>query len=157
MVVAKHYHSYTKSMRYRIEDMHPSHLVNALAVINEGRHKKYFVGDPVYIALVTQLLVAVKVGSRKRGLAKKPVKRTQYAQGYPSLAMLRNVARSIIRDRGYVAADSLRKAVAKAGYPGLPGLNFCPVFRVKDFLAIGRKPSSTPSANGREIRVYILA
>jgi hypothetical protein len=154
---AKHYHSYTKDVRYLISEMHPSHIVNALAVIQEGRHKKYFVGDPVYTALVAQLLENTKQQARKRGLGRKPVKRKQYAQGYPSLAQLRNLARGLIRTRGFVAADSLRHAVDEAGYAGLPGLDFCPVFRVKDFLSIGRKPSSYPTAKGREIRVYILA
>ncbi len=157
MVGVKHYHSYTKAVRYRIEDMHPSHIVNALAVINEGRHDKYFVGDPVYTALVTQLLVAIKSSSRKRGLAKKSVKLSGYGQTYPSLSKLREVAKAIIRSRGYVAADSLRSFMRSHGYGDIPGLAFCPVFRVKDFLDIVRKPSTSPSANGREIRVYILA
>jgi len=154
---AKHYHSYTKDVRYLIKDMHPSHIVNALAVIQEGRHRKYFVGDPVYTALVAQLLVNSKRTARERGLARKPAKRKQFAQGYPSLNALRVTAKAIIRNRGFVAADSLREVVEQAGYVGLPGSHFCPVFRVKDFLAIGRKPSSYPTAKGREIRVYILA
>ena len=157
MVAAKHYHSYTKQVRYLIADMHPSHIVNALAVINEGRHAKYFVGDAVYVALVTQLLVAVKASSRKRGLAKRPAKK-QYATGYPTLINLRRTAMAIIRNHGSVAADSLRHVMDKAGYTGLPGLMFCPVFRGKGlFQPIGRKPSNYPSARGREIRVYVLA
>jgi hypothetical protein len=154
----KFYHSYTRSERYLIKDMHPSHIVNALAVINEGRHAKYYVGDPVYLALIGALLeTTVTRNSRKRGMAKKPVKRSGYGQTYPSLSKLREVAKAIIRTRGYVAADSLRSFMLRNGYRGLIGSDFCPVFRVKDFLPIGRKPSNWPSANGREIRVYILA
>lgn len=154
---AKHYHSYTKQQRYVIAEMHPSHIVNALAVIQEGRHRKYYVGDSVFTALVEQLLIAIKTASRKRGIERTTKVRKQVTRGYPSLASLRDTAKGLIRTQGFVAADSLRDFITKRGFGDVPGSIFCPVFRVKDFLPIGRKSSSSASAKGREIRVYILA
>jgi hypothetical protein len=177
--MVKSYHSYTKDKRFLIADMHPSHIVNALAVINEGRHKKYFVGDPVYQALVEQLLVSVKEGAKKRAAAKahqanilaiqqfgvalryaKGIGKTQQMQqamrGYADLDTLRSVAKRTAKKYGYVAADNLRYVATEIlGYRVL-GLDICSVFRTKDFVFIGRKRSASPSANGRSIQVYIL-
>jgi hypothetical protein len=174
--MVKSYHSYTKDRRFLIADMHPSHIVNALAVINEGRHAKYFIGDPVYVALVEQLLVSVKEGAKKRAAAKAHQagigsrqfgvaiehaksygkKQVQHMGGFADLGTLRRVAKRTAKKYGYVAADNLRHVATQIlGYRVL-SLDICHVFRTKDFVFIGRKRSASPSANGRSIQVYVL-
>lgn len=176
--MVKTYHSYTKDTRFLIADMHPSHIVNALAVINEGRHAKYFVGDPVYQALVEQLLISVKEGAKKRAAAKAhqanilavqqlgvalryanatgKSKSIQHMGGYANLTVLRRIAKKVAKRYGYVAADNLRHVATEVERYRVEGLDICNVFKVEGFTPIGRKRSTAPSAKGRSIQVYVL-
>jgi histone acetyltransferase (RNA polymerase elongator complex component) len=145
------YHSYTKQEAFQISDMHPAHIANAIAVIRAGEHPYYTIKHSVYQALLEQLAENTILSTVKRvKTSKKP------PTNLSDVVVLRKVAKQVVKKYGVVSADTLRKFAVKRGLH-VPNIAYCSVFRTRDFQVIGRKRSTSPSANGREIRVYVEA
>jgi len=146
------YHSYTHNQVFRIADMHPAHLANAIAVIKDGQHSYYNTDHAVYRALLEQLAAHYLLSSAKRAKV-----RTAKPTQPNHLPTLRSLAKKMLLYHGVVSADTLREFARQQGVYGIPTRTYCNVFRSKDFQVVGRKPSSSPTAHSREIRVYVAA
>lgn len=67
---------------------------------------------------------------------------------------MRDVARSIIRERGRVSTDDLRRYCAQRGVTPQHCGAWGVIFRGRDWIAVGHKNTDIATSHGREIRVW---
>lgn len=69
---------------------------------------------------------------------------------------MRGVLFGIIQDRGSASSDDLRRYAHRVGIcPESPNA-WGAIFHHKRLLKVGYRPASTPSCNGREIKVWTI-
>jgi hypothetical protein len=156
-----------------IEDMHTSHILNAVKKVRSGTHFWYHSEDPVLISLLLELENRNEVQLKElrdqvdylANLRRQEIRVSPFTEKAPvsrgTLGELRSIALRLIKERGLVTADTLRDAYRESSiqsFLGLPVADIGPalpyVFRDKRFKKIGFLRSTFGPNNGRFINVW---
>ena len=157
-----------------IMDMHTEHILNAIKKVRSGTHYYYHQEDGVLIALLlelegrnqrqlaelrgtVELLSDLRLQAARKGVASRPVATQAYTRNL--LNDLRNIALTVVREKGLVTADTLREAYRRSHrFLNLPtseiGGILPYVFRDRRFKKIGFLRSTFGPNNGRFINVW---
>lgn len=88
------------------------------------------------------------------GATRKAAGQARMEQIDPFVLRMREVAKAISLESGFVSADNLRVYADKLGWAPIHNASWGAIFRGPQWREIGRQKSAVPSNHNREIRVW---